>query len=798
MGMVVMGKRGVRSFPVADVRRLSQEGLVAGMNVFKVQTLKRREDIRFITGTGQYTGDLKPTGLLYLAFARSPRAHARIVDIDLARARECNGVAAAFSGADLMAAGLNHSPGGFNIPRPDGRAAPKTDRPALAIDRVRYVGEAIAAVVAETREQAIAAAEKIDVTYHEEMSVASCAQALAEGAPAVWDMAPDNIAFRWQGGDREATEAALTSSAHVTRLKLRVSRVSASPMETRNVLVHPDSEGRLIVHCGHQSPFALRQALESAGFEKGSIGIRVGDVGGSFGLKSGIMIEAVVVAYAARRLNCPVLWESTRSEAFLADDQARELEAAGEIGFDGNNQITGLKVRIAANMGAYLSGKSGWSVRNIGGVAGVYDIPAIHAEIDGVFTHTAQTVAYRGAGRPEATYIIERLLDVAARELGISQFELRRQNLIPSSAMPYRTALTFTYDCGEFNEVMAKAERAGDVLGFEVRRAEAARRGKLRGIGIGNCIEAAGGPFKVLSPDIARVSLLEGGYLRVQSGSMSVGQGLETVFSQIIADRFGVDVGQIEYQQGNTDILPWGRGNGGSSAMCVGAAALNEAAASLSGKLTEIAADLLKVPAETVAFSDGIFRSHEANRTLTLAELATAGNAISGGVAAEGMGTFKPPAETYPNGTHICEVEIDPDTGMVEIVRYSAVEDIGRVMNSMLAEGQIQGGVAQGIGQALGEEIVCDATGQVVTGSFMDYQMPRAGDFPNFSLAFYEVPTNVNELGVKGVGEAGTVGSLAAAMNAINDALAPLGIRHLDMPATPLRIWSAIRTATRP
>ena len=765
------------------------------MNVFKVQTLKRIEDRRFVTGHGSYTGDLKPEGMLYLAFARSPRAHARIIDVDLASATNSEGVISAITGADLLAAGLKHSPGIFDACRPDGQPAPRTDRPALAVDRVRYLGEAVAAVVARTRPQAIAAAEKIEVTYEEATAVTSCSAALKEGAPAVWDTAPDNIAFRWEGGDREAADTGLKAAAHVTQLTMRVSRVSANPMETRNVLVRPEANGRLVVHCGHQSPFALRDALEAAGFEKGTVSVCVGDVGGSFGLKSGVMVEAIVVAHMARRLRRPVFWESTRSEAFLSDDQARELDAEGKIGFDKTNRIVGLDVRVTANLGAYLSVKSAWTTRNIGGVAGVYDIPAIHAEIYGVFTHTAQTVPYRGAGRPEATYIIERLLDAAARELDVSPFELRRRNLIPSSAMPYQTALTFKYDCGEFDETLKAAERIADATGFKARRAEAARRGKLRGIGVCGCIEAAGGPFKLLLPDIARVSLLANGHLRVQSGSMSVGQGFETVFPQLIADRFGVSVDEVDYHQGDTEILPWGRGNGGSSALCVGGSAVTEATTVLSSKLTEIAARLLDAQVEAVTLSDGVFRSQGGNRTLSLQELAAAVTPTPDGVAAEGTATFKPPAETFPNGTHICEVEIDPDTGMVDVVRYSAVEDIGRVLNPVLAEGQIQGGVAQGIGQALGEEIVSDNSGQLLTGSFMDYQMPRAHDLPNFSLAFHEVVTTANPLGVKGVGEAGTVGSLAATMNAVNDALAPLGIRHIDMPATPARVWNAIRAA---
>ncbi|MEP9378523.1 xanthine dehydrogenase family protein molybdopterin-binding subunit [Aquabacter sp. CN5-332] len=765
------------------------------LSAIAVQTRRRVEDSRFVTGAGRYTGDLRPDGLLHTVFIRSPHARARIVAIDITTAASADGVLAVITGADLCAAGLKPSPGGFNVAHPDGSPAPRTDRPALAIDQVRYVGEAVAAVVARTLAQAIDAAEQVDVQYGFD-EAASSMHAAASDPPAVWDDAPDNIAFRWQGGDAAATDAALKAAAHVTRLSMSISRVSAHPMETRNVLAQPQEDGRLLIQASHQSPYTLLDGLAAAGFDKAGLQIRIGDVGGSFGLKVGIIPEAIVVAHAARSLGFPVVWESSRSEAFLADDQARQLEVTGEIGFDETQRIVGLRVGIRAHLGAYLSQKSGWTVNNIGGVAGVYDIPAIHAEISGIFSHTAPTAAYRGAGRPEATYIIESLLDVAARELAVSPVDLRRRNLIPASAMPYKTALVFTYDCGNFEANMDAAEQLADLPGFPARQAEAARRGKLRGIGICNCIEAAGGPFKRIAPDIARVSLLGDGRLRVQSGTMSVGQGFETVFPQLVADLFGVSNDLVDFQQGNTDVLPFGRGNGGSSGLCVGGPALAEAATTLAAKLTDIASERLDVPVEALTLSDGMFRASGGNRTLTLAEIA-AKLPVEEDVAAEGMASFKPAEVTFPNGTHICEVEIDPDTGQVAVVAYSAVEDIGRVVHPMLAEGQIHGGIAQGIGQALGERIVYDDGGQLITGSFMDYQMPRAEDLPSFTLKFNEVPTRVNPLGVKGVGEAGTVGALAACMNAINDALARAGAPALDMPATPTRVWQALSTASQ-
>ena len=762
------------------------------MNAPLVQTAKRNEDLRFVVGAGRYTGDLRPDRLAYLVFVRSPHAHARILSVDVSAAAESKGVLLAFAASDLTAAGLKESPGGFGVPRPDGQPAPRNDRPALAADRVRHVGEPVAAVVARTLAEAEAAAELVEVEY-EPLPVVTTANALQPGVPVVWENAPDNIGFRWQGGDAAAVDQALAKAVHVTTVTMKISRVSATPMEVRNVMAVPEKGGRFILHASHQSPYTLVQGLEAAGFPKGSVAVKLGDVGGSFGLKMGIIQEAIPVLYAARKLKRPVLWESTRTEGFLADDHARELEATTEIGFDRKRRILALRVRSQASLGAYLSGKSGWSITNIGSVAGVYDIPAIHAEVTGYFTHAAQTAAYRGAGRPEATYMLERALDVAARELKLTPFELRRRNLIPASAMPYKTALVFHYDCGDFPENMSRASILADVAGFPDRRRASARRGMLRGLGVANCIEVAGGPFNSTGADICRVSLLDDGRLKVQSGTMSVGQGFETVFPQMVADRFGVPLEAVVFKQGDTDDLPFGRGNGGSSGLSTGGTALTMAADVLAGTLTQKAAEMLEVRPDSVTLSDGIFRSASANRTVSLAEIAGALPPVSEGVAAEGTGTFKPPAVTFPNGTHLCEVEIDPDTGVVTVVGYWAVEDIGRVVNPMLAEGQIQGGVAQGIGQALGEEIIYDEDGQLLSASFMDYQMPRAADLPSYHLAFHEVPTAVNPLGSKGVGEAGTVGSLSAAMNAVNDALAQVGIRHFDMPATPSRVWAAIR-----
>jgi aerobic carbon-monoxide dehydrogenase large subunit len=770
------------------------------MATIQPKSVRRREDLRLLTGQGNYAADASPPGMVVAIFLRSPHAHARIGHIDTAPAQSLPGVIAVYTAADLT--DVAPIAGGIGFPRPDGSPAAKADRPLLARDRVRFVGEPVALVIAESRAAGLEAAEAIVVDYAALPVVIEPVAALAAGAPAVWDDVPDNIGFLWKRGDADGTDAALAASAHVTTLDFTVSRVTANSMEPRGAWARVAEDGRLEVHASHQSPFALRNGMASGNFRIPPTDIRVlpGDVGGSFGMKSGVHLESVLVAWAARRLNRPVRWISDRTEGFLTDEQAREMRISASLGLDADGRFTALKLRWDVNLGAYVSGRSGWGVGNIGGIAGVYLIPFIAAQVCGVLTHTVPTAAYRGAGRPEATYAIERLVDVAARELGISPYELRRRNLIPPEAMPYKTALTFTYDCGEFEGNMQEATALADFDTFEQRRAEAAQQGKLRGIGLCNCIEVAGGPFLRPAKDFATLRLAENGTLVLRSGSMSVGQGLETTMTQLVADRFGVAPEQVHWEGGDTDLLPSGKGNGGSGALCIGGSAVSLAVDKVIEKARRIAAELLEAAVVDVAFADGRFTIAGTDRSVDLATVARAAYdpahippGEEGGLVESGE--FTPTAVTFPNGTHICEVEIDMETGVTEIVRYSAVEELGRVLNPMIVAGQIYGGVVQGVGQALGETIMHDAQGQMLTASFMDYQMPRACEYPDFRLATREVPTAVNPLGAKGVGEAGTVGALAAAMNAINDALAPLGIRHFDMPATPSRVWEAIQAA---
>jgi len=759
------------------------------------RSVRRLEDQRLLTGKGSYTADLSPPGLLHAVLVRSPHAHADIVGIDTVAARAMPGVAAVYTVADLESDGVAPLPGGVEIPGPDGNPGPKHGRTELAKGRVRFVGEPVAMVVAETRQAGLDAAEAVMVDYAPRDAVITAEAALAPGAPAVWDDRPDNIGFVWKRGDKAAVDAALAGAAHVARARIVISRVTANTMEPRVALGDVMADGRLRITAGHQSPHQLRNALAGNIFKVApeDIQVRIAEVGGSFGMKSGLQVETVLCGWAAKKLGRPVKWVADRSEGLLSDEQGRDIIVDVALALDATGKFLALDVHYDANFGAYLSGRSPSMVGNAGGLAGVYVIPAIAAEIRGVFSNTMSVAAYRGAGRPEATYVIERIIDIAARETGRDPFELRRINLIPPEMMPYKTALTFTYDCGEFEGNMSLAAEIADMPGYAARKAESAARGKLRGIGLCNCIEVAGGPFVRPASDMARLTLAEDGVLTLASGSMSVGQGLETTMPQLVAERFGIPIESIRYEFGNTDTLPAGKGNGGSGALCIGGSAVTITMNALIEKLTKIAAEALEAAPGDIELKDGLFRIAGTDRTMTLAEVAR--RAPDPDELTE-TGKFSATAVTFPNGTHVAEVEIDPETGVTELVRYAAVEELGKVLNPLLVNGQIHGGVVQGVGQALGEQIVYDPeSGQLLTGSFMDYQMPRADEIPEFVLATREVPTKVNPLGAKGVGEAGTVGALGAAMNAICDALAPLGIRHFDMPATPGRVWEAIQDA---
>src|SRR2546426_9809310 len=767
------------------------------------QAVRRLEDPRLLRGFGRYSDDVALPRQAYAVVVRSPHAHARIRAVAAAAALNAGGVIAVLTGEDLAADGLGTRRTDTTRKRRDGSSAFATPRPALARERVRHVGDPVALVVAETAEQAADAADQGTVDYQPLPAVAATAEATRAGAPTVWDEAPDNVAFVWEAGDRDAVARAFETASHITTLDFVVTRVAAVPLEPRAAVGEYDRRtGRYILHTGIQAPHGLRTLLADVlRVPQSHLRVVTGDVGGSFGMRSGIYPELALVLWAARRLGRPVKWTSSRREGFLTDEPGRDNVSTAELALDADGRFLALRVAIGLNVGAYLTPRSaGPGTNNVGGVAGMYRTPAIHHETTGVFTNTTPTGPYRGAGRPEATYAIERVIDVAARELGLDPIELRRRNLIPPSAMPFKTGLVFTYDCGDFARGVDMALSLADHAGFAKRRAQAREQGKLRGLGIANAIEVAGGPYTAVNPDTAQIRVNPDGSVTLFAGSPTMGQGDDTAFTQIIADRLGVPPARVQVLSGDTDALGSGRGNGGSGALTVGGSAVLRATDKIVEHGRRIAAQLLEAAPEDVALRDGRFSVAGTDKGVTFADVARAAyvpRQLPPGLEPGFSETaaFTPPAVTFPNGCHVCEVEMDEATGAVRIVRHTVVDDVGRIVNPMLVKGQIHGGVVQGLGQGLFETLVYDETGQLLAGSFMDYAMPRADDLPSFEVDSYEVPTKVNPLGAKGVGEAGTVGALPALMNAVNDALAPLGVRHLDMPVTAERVWRAIREA---
>jgi aerobic carbon-monoxide dehydrogenase large subunit len=769
------------------------------------QSVRRLEDPRLVQGLGRYSDDVSLPREARAAVVRSSHAHAGIGRVDAAAALAAPGVLAVLRGADLVADGVGNLPSDRGRKRRDGAPAFPTPRPALARQRVRHVGDPVALVVAETHAQALDAAALLTVEYDPLPAVTHAADALRAGAPAVWEEAPDNVAFLAEAGQREAVERAFASAAHVAKVDFVVTRVAAAPLEPRAAVGEYDRRsGRYTLHTGIQAPHGTRALIaDILKVPQAHVRVVTGDVGGSFGMRSGIYPEMVLVLWAARRLGRPVKWTSDRREGFVTDEHGRDNLSTVELALDADGAFLALRVAINLNVGAYLTQRSaGPGTNNIGGVAGVYITPAIHHRTTGVFTNTTPTGPYRGAGRPEATYAIERVIDVAARELGLDPIALRRKNLILPSAMPFKTGLVFTYDSGDFGRGMDLALSLADAAGFEKRRAEARTRGKLRGLGLANAIEVAGGPYTSVNPDTAEIRVNPDGSVTVLTGSTSMGQGNETAFAQIVSERLGVPPARIQVLWGDSDALGAGRGNGGSGALTVGGSAVVRASEKIVERGRRIAARMLEAAPEDVQLRDARFAVAGTDRGVTFAEVAR--TAYQPRQLPPGMepgfsetAAFTPPAVTFPNGCQVCEVEIDPETGVVRIVRHAVVDDVGRMVNPMLVKGQIHGGVVQGLGQALFEELVYDPqSGQLVAGSFMDYAMPRADDVPLFEVDSHEVPTQVNPLGAKGVGEAGTVGALPALVNAVNDALAPFGVRHLDMPMTPERVWRAIREST--
>ena len=765
------------------------------------QAVPRFEDPRLLRGGGRYVDDMVLPRMVFGHVLRSPHAHARIRRIDAGPARAAPGVLAVLTGADWQASGWGDLPSPSGLKLRDGSPSFRPRFPALVRDRVRWVGDYVAFVVALTRDQAADAAELIEVDYEPLPAIASTAGAVEPGAALVWDEAAGNVAFFHTEGDLAATEAALAGAAHVVRRRFVINRVTAASMEPRGAIgEYNPAEDRWTIYTTLQRVHGYRAELARQVLKVPESHVRVvaGDIGGSFGMKSAIYNEVALVLLAAKTVGRPVKWTSTRSEAFMGDAQARDNVTEAALALDRDGKFLGLKVRTIAAVGAYPQAGSNAFVANLGTLAGVYRTPSVRAEVTAVYTNTNPVRAYRGNGRPEAAFVIERMVDEAAAELGIDKLELRRRNMIPPEAMPFKSGLTFTYDCGEFAKNLDLALKLADVSGFEERRTQARARGRLRGIGLSNTIErAAAGGFEA-----AEIRFDRGGTVTLVSGSVTQGQGHETVYKQLLCDRLGIHPDQVHYAQGDTDKVANGEGTGGSRSAALGGSAVYLATEKIVVKAKAIAAHLLGAEAGEVSFADGIFTAPRSNRALTIGEIATHSfnppdlpDDMEPGLIA--AATFTSKQQNFPNGVHICELEIDPETGEAEIQRYSVVDDVGTVLNPLLLEGQICGGIAQGVGQVLMEDIRFDpASGQLMTGSFMDYAMPRAGDLSAVHCDSNPVPTKTNPLGVKGAGEAGNVGALPAVGNALVDALSPLGIRHLEMPATPERLWRAIRAAS--
>lgn len=756
----------------------------------------RVEDIRFVSGHGRFTADIVPDNALHAVFLRSNVAAGVITSLDCSAAKTAPGVVSVLTALDAAADGVANMVWTGGPVREDGGVTVDSPRPLLSGKEIRHLGEPVAMVIADTRQAAADAAELIEMQIDAADAVALSVEHML-GGPLVWPGTDDNIASLHRQGNRDEVDAILAKSAHVSHFAFDISKITACTMEMRASIGFIDENGKSSLTTSAQSPYQLHGELAQLfGISPDEVRVTSPDVGGSFGMKGALYREDALVVWAARRLGRPVFWTADRGEAFLSDEHARAVSGTASLGLDAEGNFTALWVDARIDAGAYLSRRTKGLLNNMGGVAGQYKTPAIATQMSFFFTNTMQTSPYRGFGRPEATYVIERLIDQAARETGRDALALRQQNLVTPEAMPYQTALTFLYDCGDFPKIVAAAAKNADYAGFAARRKASEARGMLRGIGISNPIEVAGGPLKQVRKDIARITARPDGQIVVTPGLMSVGQGHETALARMASQRLGVDIDDIIYQQGDTDLLPSGRGSGGSAATVIGGAAVHVALNEFVAAGKGIAAGVLGCDADQITFDAGLFSNpaEPARPPMSWADIASHSNEV-GGMSV--LGEFLPPDVTYPNGCHICEVEIDPATGKVSFADYVVVEDVGTVLNADLVEGQMHGGIAQGVGQALGEILHFDESGQLITGSFMDYQMPIAADFPNFRISTIAVPTKINPLGAKGVGEAGTVGALAATMNAIVDAMACAGVAAFEMPATPHRVWQALQDAKK-
>jgi carbon-monoxide dehydrogenase large subunit len=774
--------------------------------------VRRKEDARFLTGTGRYTDDITRPGQLYAHFVRSPIAHAKIGSIDAAAAEQAPGVVAVLTGKQLADDKVGGLPCGWLIHSKDGSPMKEPAHPALAVTEVRYVGDAVAIVIADTRAHAKAAAQMVDVDYQEMPAVVSAVSALADGAPLVHGDVPGNLCYDWEIGDREATEAAFAKADHVVKLDIVNQRLIPNAIEPRAAIAEYDRASDMTtVYTTSQNPHVARLLMGAfvMGLPEHKLRVIAPDVGGGFGSKIFLYAEEVVVTWAARRLARPVKWTADRSEAFQTDAHGRDHVTHAELALDKNGTFLGLRVDTKANLGAYLStfGSSIPTYLYATLLAGTYKTPAIYANVKAAFTNTTPVDAYRGAGRPEAASVVERIVDMAARELGMDPVEIRRKNFI--TQFPYQTPVALEYDSGDYVGTLDMALELAEYNGFEARRAEAKKRGKLRGIGLSTFVEACGiAPSAVAGALGARAGLFESGQIRVHptgsvtvyTGSHSHGQGHETTFAQLVSEFLGVDVDQVDVVHGDTGQIAFGMGTYGSRSLAVGGSALYMAMQKVIEKGTKIAAHLMEASPADVEFDKGTFRVKGTDKTKALAEVSLAAYVphnyptdLEPGL--DETAFYDPKNFTFPAGAHVVEVEIDPDTGVVEIVSVACSDDVGTVINPMIVAGQLHGGLAQGIGQALLEHGQYDEAGQLLTGSYMNYTMPRASDLPSFKLGSNITACTHNPLGVKGVGEVGSIGVPVAVVNAVVDALADLGIKHVDMPVTPERIWRHIQQA---
>lgn len=765
------------------------------------QRIPRVEDERLLTGRGRYLDDLNLSGQAHAHIVRSPHAHARLRGIDAAAARAMPGVLGVFTWADMDKDGVKPLPPMTRDPRyefrnRDGSRMPEPVHWALAKDKVRYAGDCVALVVAETREQAADAAAAVTADYDVLEPVTDSASALAKGAPRVWDELPNNICFEWEAGNKAATDEAFKRAAHVTRLELANERLVVAFMEPRAALAEYDAaKNAFTLYASCQGAHRFRETLAfTLGIPQESVRVIVGDVGGGFGPRGYFYPENLIVAWAARRLRRPVKWLGDRGESFLTDVQARGHTLRCALALDQDGRFVGLKVSSDWNLGAYIAARGIMAtIAHMGPIiTGAYRFDAAHFELRGVFTNTAIAYAYRGIGRAEASHILERLVDEAARETGHDRIALRRLNMVPPSAMPYAAPCGAVYDSGEFERNMDIALQESDWKGFLARKTHSDKLGRLRGIGLCNFVENAGGA----PSEFAEVKVDPNGRVMLYGGSGPSGQGHETAFAQVLAAELQIPFGDVSVVIGDTAQVRAGYGSAASRSMRKAGTATVLSARAMVEKGRTLAGEMLEASARDIEYAAGRFRVAGTDRSVGLYEVAA--HAAARGDELSAHGDHKQPEETYPNGCQVAEVEIDPNTGRVELLRHTMVNDVGRVINPLILEGQLHGGIAQGVGQALIEQCAYDRTsGQLLSGSFMDYAIPRADELPFFATAINEVPCANNPLGVKGAGEGGTTGAPPAVVNAILDALSPYGVRDIDMPATPERVWRAMQRPSR-